>query len=70
MSSPPFVTVFFNGVLVHNHKESWAPWSTGRWPTIRRTPAEEPLMLQDHHDPVRYRNIWIRRIGAYDQPEK
>jgi hypothetical protein len=20
--------------------------------------------------PVRYRNIWIRRLGAYDQPEK
>jgi hypothetical protein len=31
--------------------------------------AEAPLMLQDHNNPVRYRNIWLRRLGTYDQPE-
>jgi hypothetical protein len=29
---------------------------------------EESLMLQAHNNPVRYRNIWVRRIGAYDKP--
>jgi hypothetical protein len=29
-------------------------------------PAEMSLALQDHHNPVRYRNIWIRRLSGYD----
>jgi hypothetical protein len=35
-----------------------------------RHDPEEPLMLQDHRDHVRYRNIWIRRLAGYDLPEK
>jgi hypothetical protein len=32
--------------------------------------GDEPLLLQDHNHPVRYRNIWVRRLTGYDQPEK
>ena len=42
-------------------------------PTVHRalaayTPqrAEESLVLQDHQQPVRYRNIWVRRLRGYD----
>ena len=30
-------------------------------------PPEDSLVLQDHQQPVRYRNIWIRRVGTYDK---
>jgi hypothetical protein len=32
--------------------------------------AELPLLLQDHNHPVRYRNVWIRRLQGYDLPEE
>ncbi len=33
-------------------------------------PAEDSLVLQNHNNKVRYRNIWIRRLGHYDEPEQ
>jgi hypothetical protein len=65
--TPAFQTVFWNGVIIHNRKE--AAGATVYRAAARYTPhaAELPLMLQDHDNPVRYRNIWIRRLGTYDR---
>ncbi len=70
LAKPGYQTVFYNGVLVHNHKEIVGA-------TVYRAVAkysphapEEPLLLQDHGHPVRFRNVWIRRVGPYDQPAR
>jgi hypothetical protein len=67
---PAFQTVLWNGVVIHNRKE--AIGATVYRNVAQYTPhaAELPLMIQDHANPVRFRNIWIRPLGAYDRPEK
>jgi hypothetical protein len=68
LARPAYFTVLFNGVLVHNHQ---AQRGTTIWRQVAKYsphPAEEPLSLQDHSQPVRYRNIWIRRLKGYDAP--
>lgn len=64
---PAYFTMIFNGVLVHLHQ---AQLGTTIWRQVAKyTPhaPEEPLSLQDHSQPVRYRNIWIRKLTGYDQ---
>lgn len=53
------LTVLHNGVVIHNNIElpHHTPGGIGQ-----DVVASGPLMLQDHGDPVRYRNIWIRDL--------
>ena len=65
--SPAYATVIHNGVVVHNHVELHGP--TGHcnvYPYIAHAP-KGPLRLQDHGDLVRFRTIWARPIGGYDE---
>lgn len=55
------VTVLHNGVMIHNNLEIPAP--TGR-ALDEDMSKPGPLLLQDHRDPVRYRNVWIRPFVA------
>ena len=63
---PAFLTLFFNGVMVHNRAQLLG--STAHEPIAVYTPhpPELPLQLQAHVGPARYRNIWIRRLLGYD----
>jgi len=56
------VTVVHNGVLIQNHVEIYGITYHDRPALYIAHPLQEPLRLQDHGNPVRYRNIWIRRL--------
>ena len=67
---PAYFTVFLNGLLLHNHKESMGPMVYRQVAHYVTQPAEDSLLLQNHNQPVRYRLVWARRLKGYDRPEK
>jgi hypothetical protein len=62
LEAPASVTVFHNGVLVHNARAFWGPTQHRRIDPYTTANARGPLRLQDHRNPVRYRNIWVREL--------
>ncbi|MXV17066.1 DUF1080 domain-containing protein [Pedobacter sp. HMF7056] len=59
--SPARVTVLHNGVLVQNNFEIKGVTEYIGLPAYKAH-GKGPLHLQDHGNPVRYRNIWIREL--------
>jgi hypothetical protein len=66
LAKPAFVTLFFNGVMVHNKAQLLG--TTSHEPIAVYTPhaPDLPLGLQGHIGPAWYRNIWVRRLVGYD----
>jgi hypothetical protein len=60
---PARMTVVHNGVLVQDDVALTGPTAHQRRPAYQAHAARLPLVLQDHHDPVRFRNIWIRELA-------
>ena len=58
---PARITMFHNGVLVHLNQEIYGATSHLRLPRPVRV-AEGPVALAGHGCPVRFRNIWIRKL--------
>lgn len=59
---PAYVTIFHNGVLVQNHQQFIGQMAHQTIRQYEPHAAEAPLELQDHDTPVRYRNIWVRKL--------
>ncbi len=60
--APARMTVFHNGVLVHDDDALTGPTAHKARPPYKMHADKLPLSLQDHDHPVRYRNIWLRRL--------
>jgi hypothetical protein len=61
--SPAKATVFQNGVLVQCNVELFGPTEYIGIPKYKKHGAA-PLLLQNHNNPVSYRNVWIRKLNT------
>ena len=68
VQEPAVITVMLNHVLLHHAKPLMGPT---KHKDLTEYPKEHnetgPVVLQDHGDLVRFRNIWARMIKQYDQ---
>jgi hypothetical protein len=61
LKSPAYITVLHNGVATLNHFELLGDTPFNRPPKYEDQ-GDLPIQLQDHGNPVRFRNIWIRPL--------
>ncbi|TWU04554.1 3-keto-disaccharide hydrolase [Stieleria varia] len=66
LKSPAVITAMHNGVLILHHFELLGDTPFNRPPQYNKHSETGPLSLQDHGNPVRFRNIWVRNF----QPTK
>jgi hypothetical protein len=60
--SPARVTVVHNGVLVHHARELLGATTHRNVAAYTAHAPTGPIELQDHGNPVRFRNVWARRL--------
>ena len=62
LKSPAYMTALHNGVLILNHFELLGDTPYDRAPRYAAHADQLPIRLQDHGNPVRFQNIWVRNI--------
>jgi hypothetical protein len=67
LEKPAVVTVLHNGVVVHNATAFQGPTEHKVIKPYLPANAKGPIRLQDHGNPVHFRNIWIRPLKGYDE---
>lgn len=60
--TPAVVTVLHNGVVVHHARPFWGPTAHRMIAPYTPDSARGSIRLQDHSNPVRFRNIWLRQL--------
>ncbi len=62
VTRPARVTVIHNGVLVQNNVQIYGETYNDRAPQYIPHAPKGPIKLQDHGNPMRFRNIWVRPL--------
>lgn len=68
IQEPARVTVVLNGIVVQNNEEFRGPTTWLQTPPWTAHPEQGPIHLQDHGHPVRFRNVWARRLPSRPTP--
>jgi hypothetical protein len=61
LAEPARVTVFLNGILVQSNFAIRGP-TEYRGEPVYHPHGDGPILLQAHNNPVRYRNLWVRKL--------
>ena len=61
------MTVLHNGVLIQDNVTLWGGTDWLHYAPYTRHADKLPLALQDHGNPVRFRNVWVRELS--EKPE-
>jgi hypothetical protein len=67
LQAPARITVLHNGVLIQHNVTLTGPTSWLERAPYKAHPEKQPISFQDHGNPVRFRNVWLRELG---QPGK
>ena len=62
LEKPAKLTLMHNGVFLHNAREYYGPTGGGGLQQYRPLSPAAPIRIQNHGNPVRFRNIWIRPL--------
>ena len=64
LEKPAFVTVLHNGVVVQHRREFLGRTAHRAVASYSPHASAGPIKLQDHGNPMRFRNIWVRPLHA------
>jgi type 1 glutamine amidotransferase len=67
---PARMTVLHNGFLVQDDVRLTGPTAHKARPPYKAHPDRLPISLQDHGNPMRFRNIWLQELPADAGPKK
>lgn len=64
--SPAYLTVFHNGVVIQHRYALQGSTDYTKPPAYTAHADAMPISLQDHGNPVKFRNIWVRELKLSD----